>query len=124
MLTIRSLVADAALQLQVLVAGRTLDADVVWLHNTELLDPSPYLRHGELVLTNGLWHVGAASSAAFVGNVVRAGGVGIVLGLRDQNPTTPPVVSARRDAQFPLLEISPAVPFTAVSRAVAHAYAE
>jgi sugar diacid utilization regulator len=126
-LTIRSLVADGALQLRVLVAGHpgALDAEVVWVHNTELLDPSPYLRQRELVLTNGLWHDGAESSAAFVANVVRAGGSGIVFGLREQTPTTPPdLVAACQDAELPLLEISPAVPFTAVSRAVATAYAE
>ncbi|REF36083.1 PucR family transcriptional regulator ligand-binding domain-containing protein [Thermasporomyces composti] len=127
MLTIRSLVADEALELRVLAAGRpgALDADVVWVHNTELLDPSPYLRQRELVLTNGLWHEGAESSATFVANVVRAGGAGIVFGLREQAPTTPPdLIAACRDAELPLLEISATVPFTAVSRAVATVYAE
>jgi len=126
-LTIRSLVADEALELRVLAAGRpgALDADVVWVHNTELLDPSPYLRQRELVLTNGLWHEGAESSATFVANVVRAGGAGIVFGLREQAPTTPPdLIAACRDAELPLLEISATVPFTAVSRAVATVYAE
>ena len=127
MLTIRSLIADRTLQLRVLVAGApgALDADVVWVHNTELLDPSPYLRHRELVLTNGLWHDGAESSAAFVANVAKAGGAGVVFGLRQQTPATPrDLIAACRDAELPLLEISPAVPFTAVSRAVATAYAE
>ena len=29
-------------------------SEVLWLHNTELPDPSPYIRPTELVLTNGL----------------------------------------------------------------------
>ena len=127
MLTIRSLAADGKLQLRVLVAGDAgaLDADVVWVHNTELLDPSPYLRPRELVLTNGLWYAGADSSTTFVANVVKAGAAGVVFGLRQQTPATPPdLIAACRDAGLPLLEISAAVPFTEVSRAVATAYAE
>jgi sugar diacid utilization regulator len=98
---------------------------MVWVHNTELADPSLYLRAQELVLTNGLWHDGADSSTAFVANVGKARGAGIVFGLRDEMPETPSdLVTACREAGLPLLEISTAVPFTAVSQAVARAYAE
>jgi hypothetical protein len=125
-LTPRALLADPALELRELEPGRpgALDTEIVWVHNTELPDPSPYLRENELVLTNGLW-LDSVSPAEFVANVARAGAAGIVLGLRAQAPSTPPaLVEACRRAGLPLLELSISVPFTALSRAAAAGYAE
>ncbi|TQS26849.1 PucR family transcriptional regulator [Microbispora sp. KK1-11] len=124
MFTLRSLVANASLKLKVLVPGPegALDEPVAWVHNTELPDPSPYVRERELVLTNGLW-TGQVSAAEFVANVRLARAAGIVFGLRPQTPSTPPeLVTACRDAGLPLLEIAPAVPFTEVSQAVSAMY--
>ncbi len=124
--TLRSLVANASLKLKVLVPGPegALDEPVAWVHNTELPDPSPYVRERELVLTNGLW-AGQASAAEFVANVRLARAAGIVFGLRPQTPSTPrELVSACRDAGLPLLEIAPAVPFTEVSQAVSAMYTD
>ncbi|WP_433250015.1 helix-turn-helix domain-containing protein [Streptosporangium sp. CA-135522] len=126
MFTLRSLSADSSLELHVLVEGdgEALDAEALWVHNTELPDPSPYVRDRELVLTNGLW-LETESAAEFVANVVRAGAVGIVFGLREAMPATPAeLVHACRQAGMPLAELSVDVPFTAVSRAAAAAVAE
>ncbi|TDE30941.1 PucR family transcriptional regulator [Actinomadura sp. 6K520] len=126
MVTLRSLLEDDSLELRVLVPGPAgaLEEPVAWVHNTELPDPSGYVRRGELVLTNGLWHDRTAASA-FVSNVRRARVAGIVFGLRPERRTTPDeLVAACRDAGVPLLEISTAVPFTAISEAVAARYAE
>ncbi|MEQ4204696.1 PucR family transcriptional regulator ligand-binding domain-containing protein [Actinopolymorpha sp. B17G11] len=127
MLTLRGLVDNPALELRVLAEGApgALDSEVLWVHNTELPDPSPYLRNRELVLTNGLWRTDAAMSATFVANVVRAGAAGIVFGLRDSTPRTPEdLVDACRGAQLPLAEISTEVPFTALTQAAADMYAD
>ncbi|NEE03735.1 PucR family transcriptional regulator [Phytoactinopolyspora halotolerans] len=127
MFTIASLVADRSLRLRLLVSGApgAVDEPVRWVHNTELLDPSPYLRERELVMTNGLWFQGAESAAEFVGHVQRAGGAGIVFGLRTQTPATPAeLVDACRAADVALLELAVSVPFTELSRAAADAYAE
>ncbi|WP_436776221.1 PucR family transcriptional regulator [Yinghuangia sp. YIM S09857] len=125
MFTLRSLAADEALQLRVLVPGPpgALDVDVAWVHNTELPDPSTYVGPGELVMTNGLWleHVDAA---AFVANVRRSDAAGIVFGLRESVRATPAqVVAACREAELPLLELAVEVPFTALSHAAASAFA-
>nr|WP_225953502.1 PucR family transcriptional regulator [Kibdelosporangium phytohabitans] len=117
---------DPGLGLRLLVEGRpnALDDNVVWVHNTELPDPSPYLRERELVLTNGVWLPGADASS-FVAHVFRAGAAGIVFGLRNQTPETPrAMIAACRLMDVPLLEISAKVPFTAVTRAAARHYAE
>ena len=125
MLTLRGLLADPALELRLLVPGAegALDAEVVWVHNTELADPSRYVRERELVLTNGLW-LDAAEPAGFVAGVRRAGAAGIVFGLRAERTSTPDeLVAACRSTDLPLLEISVEVPFTAITRAAAATYA-
>ncbi|MCT2582198.1 PucR family transcriptional regulator [Actinophytocola gossypii] len=126
MFTLRALLADRRLELRLLVEGRpgALDEEVLWPHNTELPDPSPYVRARELVLTNGLW-LDRTEPASFVAGVVRAGGAGIVFGLRTQTPHTPPeLVAACTEADLPLAEISVRVPFTALTRAAAAIYTE
>ena len=126
MVTLSSLLEDEALELRVLVDGLpgALEEPVAWVHNTELPDPSGYVRPGELVLTNGLWD-DRIDAGAFVANVKRAQVAGIVFGLRPERPDTPDaLIRACREAAMPLLEISTAVPFTAISEAVAARYAE
>src|SRR5690349_18072931 len=124
MLTLARLIEQPELELTLLVTGNDVDRELLWLHNTELPDPSPYLRPAELVLTNGMW-ADTTSADEFVGAVVRAGGAGIVFGLRDESPTTPPgLVQACRRAGLTLAEISPAVPFTVVTRAAASILAD
>lgn len=117
---------DPSLGLRVLVPGPdgALDAPAAWVHNTELPDPSRYVRERELVLTNGLWY-GRASGAEFAANAHRAGAAGIVFGLREETPATPPdLVEACREIGLPLLEIVPEVPFTAITQAVAALYTD
>ncbi|WP_285780571.1 PucR family transcriptional regulator [Microtetraspora sp. NBRC 13810] len=126
MFTLTTLVRDAALKLRILVPGPpgAMDEPVAWVHNTELPDPSEYVRERELVLTNGLW-AGRTTPAAFVSGVRRANAAGIVFGLRAAVPRTPRgLVAACAEAGLPLLEISAEVPFTAVSEAVAAMYAD
>ncbi|GAA2726512.1 PucR family transcriptional regulator [Actinocorallia aurantiaca] len=126
MITIGALVGNAALELRILESGTSgaLSESVTWVHNTELPDPSPYIREKELVLTNGLW-IDQVTPAEFVANVRRAGAAGIVFGLRAERPRTPEgLVAACGEAGLPLLEISPAVPFTAVSHAFSAMYAD
>nr|WP_246211697.1 PucR family transcriptional regulator [Phytoactinopolyspora alkaliphila] len=120
-MTIRSLVSNQALGLRVLVAGApgALDAPLLWVHNTELLDPSEYLRERELVLTNGLWHVDG-NAAKFVVNVARSGGAGVVYGLREESPAVPrDLVAACEASGLPLLQLPVEIPFTEMTRAVA-----
>ena len=124
MLTLARLIQQPELELALLVGGDDLDRELLWLHNTELPDPSPYLRPGELVLTNGMW-AEETTVESFVAAVARADGAGIVYGLRDEAPTTPrALIEACRQAGLALAEISVAVPFTAVTRAAATILAE
>ncbi|GAB4588835.1 helix-turn-helix domain-containing protein [Nocardia sp. IFM 10818] len=121
MLTISRLVADPALGLRVLtpeLADR-LDAEIGWLHTTELPDPSPYVRPGELVMTNGLWlpHVPAER---FVDAIAGAGAAGLVFGLTAQTPELPEGLAALCVSRgLPLVELCIGVPFAALTRAAA-----
>ncbi|WP_067534205.1 PucR family transcriptional regulator [Nocardia crassostreae] len=121
MLTINRLVADPALGLRITTPELTdrLTAEIGWLHTTELPDPSPYVRSGELVLSNGLWlaHVPAER---FVDAVTRAGAAGLVFGLTAQTPELPEGLAALCVSRgLPLVELCIGVPFAAVTRAAA-----
>ena len=90
MLNLAALVADEALELTVLAPGPpgAVEAEVLWLHNTELPDPSPYIRETELVLTNGLWRA-TVEAETFVAALIRARAAGLIFGLTEQTPTAP-----------------------------------
>lgn len=121
MLSLTALVADEALELTLLVPGPSgaVDNEVLWLHNTELPDPSPYIRETELVLTNGLWRA-TVDAESFVAALLRARAAGLIFGLTEQTPTVPTdLVDACVDADLPLASVSIAVPFTAITQAAA-----
>ncbi|MDT5338372.1 MAG: hypothetical protein QOD90_3877 [Mycobacterium sp.] len=121
MLTLGALVDDPALELELLVHGpaESLAREVLWLHNTELPDPSPYIRATELVLTNGLW-CEAVSAAEFVAALRRARASGLIFGLTDKTPVAPDgLIDACTVADLPLAAVSISVPFTAITEAAA-----
>lgn len=121
MLTLQALLDDADLELTLLVPGdpAAVEREVLWLHNTELPDPSPYIRATELVLTNGLWR-DTVEAAGFVAALGRARAAGLIFGLTDQNLHAPDdLVHACADKALPLATVSIAVPFTAITEAAA-----
>ena len=126
MLNLNALLSDEALELTLLVPGPAgaLDREVLWLHNTELPDPSPYIRETELVLTNGLWR-SAVSAQAFVDALVRARASGVIFGLTTETPSAPDdLVDACAAADLPLATVSIEVPFTAITQAAARIQSE
>ena len=64
MLTVASLVAE--LDLTLATGEEHAEVNVRWVHSTELLDPTPWLRGGELLLTTGLQLSGAKLQREFV----------------------------------------------------------
>ena len=89
--TLSALARQPSLGLAVLTGRDSLDRPVTWVHASELVDPTPYLAGGELLLSVGLW-LGPASDAAhvdaYVDRLVRSG-----------------VESPRRDASVPATRI-------------------
>jgi sugar diacid utilization regulator len=126
MLSLAALISDEALELTLVVPGPpgAVTSEVLWLHNTELPDPSPYVRENELVLTNGLW-LGTVDAETFVSALARARAAGLIFGLTDRNPTVPTdLVDACAGAALPLASVSVAVPFTAITQTAARIQGE
>ncbi|WP_234816788.1 MULTISPECIES: PucR family transcriptional regulator [Mycolicibacterium] len=121
MLSLQTLLADSTLELTLLTPGPVdaLDSEVLWLHNTELPDPSPYIRPTELVLTNGLWR-DSVTAGEFVAALQRARAAGLIFGLTAQTPVAPDdLVEACVAAGIPLATVSIRVPFTAITETAA-----
>lgn len=98
-----------------------LDRTVRWGLPTDLLDPSPYLRGGELVLTSGISMRDAPSQRAFVASVLRTrpAAIGYALGVVD-SAVPRPLIAAANAAGIAVLSVPPDVPFLEITRRIAH----
>jgi purine catabolism regulator len=114
LLTVRSLVEEAGVEL---LAGQSAaDAPIRWVHITELLDPTPWLSGGELLLTTGIQLTGEDEQRAFVSRLVQhsIGGLGFGTGLgHDQVPRA--IVEEAERLDFPLFEVPFEMPFIAIT---------
>lgn len=108
------------------VAGSAETASIVWAHAIELVDPSPWLAGGELVLTTGLRMPRAtAEQAAYVDRLAKAGAAGLAFGTGVRFEEVPRGIVARStEIGLPLLEVPLATPFIAVTQRVAHRLAD
>jgi len=108
------------------IAGEAgLSASVRWAHTTDLPDPSPYLKGGELVLTNGQWRHTPADSRRFVRVLVDAEVAALGYGLQTPGTHTPKdLVRACDAASLPLLEIPHDMAFAEISELIATHHAE
>ncbi|MEX0989217.1 MAG: PucR family transcriptional regulator ligand-binding domain-containing protein [Actinomycetota bacterium] len=104
-----------------LTAGATgADRPLRWVHVSELEDPTPFLKGGELILTTGMG-VGAtpAKQRAYVKRLADAGVVGLGFGLGFSHDKVPkPLAAAAEAAALPLIEIPYDVPFIAITEAL------
>ncbi|WP_158277105.1 PucR family transcriptional regulator [Serinibacter arcticus] len=130
--TLGSLIAHRPLALRVIVDGdaEALTATVTWAHGTDLLDPTPFLEPGSVVLTTGTQlpddeaapHASRPDSTtgAYVARLVTAGVLALGHG-SDVVRGAPPaaLVRACREARLPLFEVPYATPFVAVASWVA-----
>lgn len=116
MLTVRELIGD--LELPLLAGDAGLDLPVRWVHMSELLDPTPWLSGGEVLLTTGLQLGTVQQQREFIGRLVdrQLAGLGFGTGLGfDEVPPALLEVAGERD--FPVFEIPYELPFIAVSEA-------
>src|SRR5215207_9104296 len=120
--TLANLIRHSSLGLTVVAGAPALDREVSWVHTSELLDPTPYLQGGELLLTLGMWMSsarGAGEAAAYVERLVRAGVVGLGFGIGvTHGAMPPPLVDAAAAAGLPLIAVPEHTPFIAISRTV------
>lgn len=114
--TLRDLLAVPALQLALVSGLDGLEARVRWSHTTELLDPSPYLRGGELVCTIGTSLTSDEACRTFTTSAAAANVAGICFGLGDVHDEVPTGLSiACEQLGLPLLVAPLGAPFMAIS---------
>src|SRR5256885_5357645 len=100
MLTVNSLLEEVGLGL---LAGRNAaDAPIRWVHISELVDPTPWLSGGELLLTTGMGLTDEETQRAYVARLVQhsIGGRGFGAGVR-HHPGPPPLLEGAGGPAFP-----------------------
>jgi purine catabolism regulator len=114
MLTLAELLRD--LDLGLLAGGANADAPVRWVHISELLDPTPWLSGGELLLTTGMQLESAKRQREFVARLAdhQLAGLGVGTGFAHAE-VPPPLLKAAAERDFPVFEVPYDVPFIALT---------
>jgi purine catabolism regulator len=113
-LTLRDLIRDLDVKLHAGEAG--LDRPVRWVHISELLDPTPWLSGGELLLTTGLQLQDAKGEREYLERLAGHQLAGLGFGTGFNHETVPPVLlEAAEERGFPLFEVPYEVPFIALT---------
>lgn len=123
--TLRTLLDDKSFPLRVLTRDddEALDRPLSWVHSSDLLDPTPYLEAGNLLLTNGAQfspHPDAADALAYCRRLRALGVAGLGFAtdiIHDRVPEA--VVRAGEAADLPVVEIADRAPFIRIIRFVA-----
>lgn len=113
---VKDFVDDPELDLEVLVAG-DLDRPVSWVHVTELLDPTPYVHGGEVILSAGVWGARGGDAESFVGALNHTCAAALGWGLLAEDEQVPDsVIQACRLTGLTLLAVPTSTPFIAIGR--------
>jgi DNA-binding PucR family transcriptional regulator len=114
MLTVREVLADVDIAL--LAGEGHLDMPVRWVHISELVDPTPWLSGGELLLTTGLALNSAKRQREYIATLADHGLAGLGLGTGFTHEKVPkPLLEAARERDFPLFEVPYELPFIALT---------
>ncbi len=113
-LTVASLIGELGLEL---VCGQeSAQAHVRWVHSTELPDPTPWLKGGELLLTTGIQLNGPKSQRELVDRLADHDIAGLGFGTGFAHRRLPAaLVAAARRREFPLFEVPYELPFIAIT---------
>jgi len=113
-LTVESLIGELGLEL---VSGQeSARTHVRWVHATELADPTPWLKGGELLLTTGMQLDGAKSQRELIDRLADHEIAGLGFGTGFAHKRLPaPLVTAARKRSFPLFEVPYELPFIAIT---------
>ncbi|MEA2199772.1 MAG: hypothetical protein QOI89_368 [Solirubrobacteraceae bacterium] len=113
-LTVESLIGELGLSL---VSGReAADTHVRWVHSTELPDPTPWLKGGELLLTTGIQLDRAKVQRELIERLAdhQIAGLGFGTGFAHKRLPAALVDEARK-REFPLFEVPYELPFIAIT---------
>jgi PucR family transcriptional regulator, purine catabolism regulatory protein len=115
-LTLRELTGE--LEVNLLAGENSLDLPIRWVHMTELLDPTPWLSGGEVLLTTGMQLDTPAHQREFVELLAdhQLAGLGFGIGFgHEQVPEA--LIEAARKREFPVFEVPYELPFIAITEA-------
>jgi PucR family transcriptional regulator, purine catabolism regulatory protein len=113
-LTVEGLIGELGLEL---VSGaESAQAHVRWVHSTELPDPTPWLKGGELLLTTGLQLQSAQVQRELIDRLADHEIAGLGFGTGFTHKRLPAaLVAAARKRGFPLFEVPYELPFIAIT---------
>jgi purine catabolism regulator len=119
-LTLEQLLSEVGLKLA--IGQDAAGVAIRWVHSTELLDPTPWLSGGELLLTTGIQLTDEPRQREFVERLAAHGIVGLGFGTGFTHAALPAgVLAAAADCGFPVFEVPYELPFIALTeRASAH----
>lgn len=118
--TVSDIAAIPGMPLKLLAGADRADRPIRWVHVSELEDPTPWLKGGEVILTTGMG-IGAtpAKQRAYIKRLAGAGLAGLGFGLGFSHDRTPrALITAAAAADFPLFEVPYPVPFIAITEAI------
>jgi purine catabolism regulator len=113
-LTVESLIGELGLEL---ASGQeSADAHVRWVHSSELPDPTPWLKGGELLLTTGMQLTGPKLQRELIDRLADHDIAGLGFGTGFAHKRLPAaLVKAARRREFPLFEVPYELPFIAIT---------
>src|SRR5918995_5535374 len=117
MLTVESLTSE--LGLKVAAGGdAAAEREIRWVHITELLDPTPWLSGGELLLTTGIRLDAADRQRKFIRLLAESGVAGLGFGTGFDHAKLPKALIAEAErVGFPVFEVPYETPFIAITEA-------
>ena len=119
MLTVADILALEQLELTLVAGAGNVSVPVRWVHSSELADPTPWLRGGELLLTTG--QPLESDPAAYVELLAGRGLAGLGLGLGFGFEELPGAARAAADRLgFPIFTIPYRVPVHRAHRGGVH----
>ena len=117
MLTIESLTSELGLKVAA-GDGAAGESEIRWVHITELLDPTPWLSGGELLLTTGIRLENADKQRKFIRLLAEADVAGLGFGTGFDHAKIPKALLAEAEAgDFPVFEVPYETPFIAITEA-------
>ncbi len=113
-LTVESLIAELGLELA--SGHESAKTHVRWVHSTELPDPTPWLRGGELLLTTGMQLDGPKTQRELIDRLADHEIAGLGFGTGFKHKRLPAaLLAAARKRSFPLFEVPYELPFIAIT---------
>jgi purine catabolism regulator len=118
--TVEEILRNQGLGLHLVGGSEGVGHAIRWVHVSELEDPTPWLKGGELLLTTGMGlGNGPARQRAYIDRLADAGLAGLGFGVGFSHQRVPKPVADAADARgFPLFEVPYPVPFIAITEAV------